>query len=291
MKNKCLGCFLLFLAFPLILLSISALATDQLTHAKFYKVLFQKADTYNRTINLIKSIDTTGNAMTAAIGEAGSGWLQKNVETNLEATFAYMEGKTKTLNFNLDIAPFKKTLPSNIDIPDVITPQVLTDLGTQMNEATKQMAAATGETSSVEKPQVPDFNQQFNKDLERSRQAYNASRIGRFVIYFLTLLTLFFIGLAAKGDWPGILRWEGVALLIPGLFSEILVVIIMFLLKMVNLAKMFKLTPEVSNLLTPLFSETTKAILSHSQLISLIIAGIGLVIIIVSYVLPKNRTL
>lgn len=281
MKNKCLGCFLLFLAFPFIMLSIVNLSTEQLSHSKFYKDLFRKTETYNNAINLIQSTNTSGNPMVAAIGEAGAPWLQKNIETNLEAAFSYLEGKTKTLNFNLDIIPLKKTLPQGVDLPDIITPQTMTDFGNQMNELTKQTA--------VEGGQAPDFNQQFNKNLERSHKAYNASRIGRFVIYFLTLLLLFFIGLVAKSDWPAIMRWEGVALMIPGLCSEILVLITMFLLKMVNLAKMFNMTPEVDKLVNPLFVGATSIILSQIQLISLIVAGTGLLVIITSYFLPLDK--
>lgn len=302
MQNKCLGVFLVFITIPLVILSIFLLGSTKLTSPKYYKDLFKKSNSYTLAIKALPKGDSanpeTGDILTAISTNATSEWLEKNISTNLDQFDAFLNNRSAKLDPSIDISIFKDELASNLPtefqemIPNTFS---FTTYNEYLKNATDLFSSASKSTPGTSEVDMNSLKKQlqsaknaqekFNQNSKSIKTGYRRGKIITFVIYALTILLLAVIATAARHYIPAIFRWTGQTLFIGGLFSLITAFLIQYFAKNYDLIASFKLTIETHQLIVPIYRNLTNDITTKIIWISFLIAGIGLISVIVSYIL------
>lgn len=303
MHNKCLGVFLVFSAIPLVILSIFILSTGKITTTKYYKELFRKSNSYQLALNALpkteeKSSEKT-NILSLISANATPVWLETTITENLDQFDTYINHHATTLDPKINISSFKDDfsaqLPAEMQemVPDVISFGTYTDY---LNNANQLITNALKSTPGLNPEEITNINKQIN-DTKRTQQQFtqnaNSIRTGFFygkiisyIIFALTLLMLLIIALAARHFVPAIFRWTGQTLFISGLLSLFTAFLAQYIIKNFNFLSSLKISPQTKQLITPLYNNILNDIFSLAIKISFLVAIIGLVSIIFSYILP-----
>lgn len=299
MHNKCLGVFLVFITIPLIILAIINLGVGKLTTAKYYEDLFKKTNSYNTSIQTFKKTPAENDFLKALQTNISAAWLQTNLTQNLDQFDAYFNGNSNAVDPSIDIRPFKKDLTAGLPVevktlvPDIISFKTYTDYLTQtqkiMSQGTALGLGLDPSNSSQIKQQISstqDNEQKLLSNFASAKRGYALMLIFRYVIFGLAILMLAVIALAARHWYPAIFRWTGQTLLISGVLSFILFFFTDKILVGLNLMNKIDLSNELKQIITPIYNSVLQDVASGIEKISLIIAGIGLIFLIVSYILP-----
>ena len=312
MQNKCLGVFLVVLAFPLVILSIFFISTNSLFKSSFYKNIFRSTDSYNKTSQIVsQSINKTntqsGDFTIAIFQNADGAWYKTNVENNLDEFFLYVNNKKPQANFNIDLKPLglKTILSKNSDlpkdavnlIPDQLTfasyIQFMTDLKRIYSQNTDPSIASETVKKDLENidtqiDQGKNLENKTNQNLSNIKNGFHYARIGIYIVYGLTILILVLIGVAARHYAPAIFRWVGEALVIPSAFIALISYFAAHLFTTtLNPISTAKFTIELKQLLSPIYISVVSVLSNDIMRISFIVGFVGLIFIIFSYILPK----
>lgn len=300
MHNKCLGIFLVVVTVPLIMASIISLGTGKLTTAKYYKELFKKSDAYNLTIKALPKSDNTNkeDIMAAIYTNMTPAWLEQTITQNFDQFDAYFNGKSMAIDPSIDITAFKSDLTTNLPegiqkiVPNVIS---FSTYSTYLNQAQKtitqnmnpSLTANQENLSAIQKQfdSTSNSQQQFFKNMDSAKKGYHLANIFRYVLYALTILMLIVISLAARHWYPAIFRWTGQTLLIGGLLTLGLFFAFKEILLNFNVIAKFNFSIEVKNIVTPLYNNIFTDFTFSIAKISLLVAIIGLIFLITSYIL------
>ena len=302
MHNKCLGVFIVFITIPLVVLSIFILSAGKLTTTKYYKELFKKSNAYELTINALPKADDKatedGNIISLISANATPAWLETTITENLDQFDAYINHRATTLDPKINISSFKDDFSSQLPaemqemVPDVISFGTYTDYLNNANQLiTNALKSTPGlnpeEITNIDK-QINDTKrteQQFTQNANSIRKSFSYGKIISYIIFALTLLMLLIIALAARHYVPAIFRWTGQTLFIGGLLSLIAAFLAQYIVKSFNFISSLEISPEIKQLITPLYNNTLTDLTSTSIKISFLIAAIGLVFVIFSYIL------
>ncbi|AKM82783.1 TPA: hypothetical protein DD449_00395 [Candidatus Berkelbacteria bacterium] len=301
MHNKVLGVFLIFVTIPLVMLSIISLGTGKLSTATYYKNLFKKADAYKLAIQALPKSETTKNddIIAQISNDMTPVWLEQTITKNLDQFDAYFNGRTTAIDPSIDITAFKgdltATLPAEFKsvVPDVIS---FTTYNDYLNQTEKLVSENSGliqteDQSNSEQIQqqlesTRKTQQQFFTSLSSAKQGYHFVIILKYVLYVLTILMLLTIVLAARHWYPAILRWAGQTLLISGVATLGFFFAIQKIALGFNLIDKTSLSDSLKQILKPLYNNIFQDITFGVEKIALIVALIGLLFIIASYILP-----
>jgi len=301
MRNKCLGVFLVLVTIPLVMLSILQLASSGLLSSQFYKNFFTKNNLYEKFVLILPQKDSSQDIIAAFSQSIDANWLKVNTEKNLDAFFAYLFNKTSTFDFNIDTSVLKTNPSSDIPedlqkiLPDTLTLETygefLTNTKDQFLKNSKELdqEIAQKDLQDINK-QIEDFGtfkDKFSQNTKAIQTSFLYFKIGLWVIYGLTLLMLVVVGLAARRYWPAILRWIGQAIFIPAL----LLVMISFLLPKFFIdfyhpLQNLKVTTESKDFIMTTYNGLVNTASFNVSRVSLAFALVGLLLIILSYILP-----
>jgi len=312
LQNKCLGVFLVVLAFPLVILSIFFISTNNLFKSSFYKNIFRSTDSYNKTSQIVsQSIDKTstqpGDFTVEIFQNADGTWYKTSIENNLDEFFLYANNKKTQANFSIDLKPLglKTILSKNSDlpadavklIPDQLTfasyVQFMTDLrriySQNLDPATMPETVKKDlENIDAQIKQGKDLENKTNQNLLNIKKGFKYARIGIYIVYGLTILILVLIGVAARKYSPAIFRWAGEALVIPSAFVAIISYFAVRLLTTTfNPINSAKFTIDLKQLLSPIYISLVSILFNDIMKTSFIVGFLGLIFIIFSYILPK----
>lgn len=304
MQNKCLGVFLIFLAIPLVILSILELVfITNFTSSLFYKNLLLKSNSYSQAEKLLQQSNVEQGSFLSDMAESiNASWLKQNTENTLDEFFKFLNGKTTSQNISIDLTAFKKNLTPTPDLPaDAITmiPDKLTfnsykkfleDLKSDLETQSQGQAALVSQDIADINNQIKEadnLSKQFDNNLSTIKRSFFFTKVMAYIIFGLTLLILIIIALISRSFPPAIFRWVGDALFIPAGFLTLVAFAFQNILtRSLDPLRMLKLTIETRNFLLPLYKTLLSHIFSDIIKISFIIALIGLSFIIFSYILP-----
>lgn len=295
MRNKVLGVFLVLITIPFIILTIFTITFTNLKNPLFYKKVLDKHSIYNSATLAIRSLPVASdnnNFFSAVIPQITTAWLKENTEKNLDNFNLYLKGKTATYDFYLNIAPFKAQIVKNMpglsesDIPDKLTLSSYSQILEKLQENQTTSLTKQSDTSSQIEKNL-NLQDQFSKNTGQVKKGIGYFNIGSWVTIGLTLMLLILIGLAARRNLKSLFRWLAATLLI----SVGLMILPAFFVNKCGSSITTKissksLTPQT----TDLIKESIKAIsfeLAHVMiLICAIIAGVGLLMLIISFFVP-----
>ena len=303
LRNKYLGVFLVLVTIPLIFLSILVLSSNKLATGKYYKALFQKSDSYELVIKALPKTEgavSNGNIFTLISTNATPAWVEKTINQNLDQIEAYINQQTPTLDPSIDISSFKDKvtaeLPTEIQeiVPNIIS---FSTYAEYLANAKQLLSEASNTTSGVNQTNITDIDQQTNNTKQTQQQftqntglvktGLHYGQIISYIIFALTLLMLLMIILATRHSISAIFHWTGWTLLVGGLSSFGLAFLIKYVTKNYDLLAQFHLSTETKQLLIPIYNNISTDIASTITKISFLVAVIGLIAIITSYILPK----
>ncbi len=119
MQNKCLGVFLIFLAIPLMVLSILELVfITNFTSSLFYKTLLTKSNSYSYAEKLLQQSNIEQGTFIADMAQnINASWLKQNTEKTLDEFFKFLNGKTNSKDISIDLTMLKKNLTPTTSLP------------------------------------------------------------------------------------------------------------------------------------------------------------------------------
>lgn len=287
----------------MVMLSILLLGSQKLITTKYYKELLTKSNSYELVLKAIpKNTDTSGEGgdiILAITEKITPVYLEKTVASNLDQFDAFLNNRAKSFDPSIDISSFKDEITSQFPtevremVPNILSFSSYTEFWNnigQLTSSTLKSSPGVGQNDVANINQqidsVKNAQQQFNKNVNSVKKGYFYSKIIVYVFFALTLLTLLMIILAARHSIPAIFRWTGQTLFWSGLLSLIMAFLAQYIVKNYNFLSSMNLTKEVTQLVTPLYKNVITDISSSLIKISFLVAVIGLIFVIVSYILP-----
>lgn len=302
MHNKCLGIFLVFITIPLVIVSIIQLGSWKLIKPSYYKDLLKKSNSYTALVKAIPKPENqeTGNIFAVIQANMTPAWLEQNVEKNLTQLDRFINNKNKTLDLSLDITPFREQLVTNAPgeakemVPNELSLQSYSKLLSDTSNLMKNTSASDPSISQSDMDQIQaqvvsteKLNAQLDQNSKQIKQGFSRVKIVGYIVFGITLLMLFFIGLAARHWLPAIFRWIGVTLFIPGILTMGISFIVKNLAIRFNPIGSLKASAEIKQVLSPLYQNLISDMTSRIGIIALVVAIIGIISLILSYILPK----
>lgn len=301
MKNKCLGVFLIFLVFPFIILSILELSiVRNLTTAKFYKQAFFSTNAYSKTEKLIQSSSNQSetNILTTLAGNMNENWLKQNTEVNLDEYFKFLNGKSTLPNLAIDLTNLKKDLKPSADlpaetiklIPDKLSFDTYKEFLTKLESEVKAQGIQQdlGDIQNQIKS-AENISTQYKNNLEAARRSFMYGKIIYYAILIFTLLLLLAIALGAKSSWASVFRWIGNALIYPsGVLAIFMYIASSGSAACVKVFDKLNTSSDIKILLKDMCFYLIKQFTENTLKFSLIVFGIGAILIIISYIIPSS---
>lgn len=294
MQNKCLGVFLVVLAIPFVSASILMLALRPLNSADFYKKILNQTNTYQKLAQnpALSQSPKENNFLGFLLYNANADWYQANIEKNLDALFGFLNKENSRLEVGIPTDLLKKNVAANSQFP----PQLLSAVPDELTTTTylqlvKEMSKIAGNAAGGEfEKGVQDatrLDQQFQQNSQVGQKFYSYSKLSGFLVYILTLLILLCIALAARCYPPAIFRWVGEALIIPSALVGLTFFLIQpFFADALN-QTLTKLPTETQQIVNPLVSAAVQDILNRIQRVAMTVSMVGLIMLVISYILPK----
>jgi hypothetical protein len=306
--NKCLGVFLIFLAFPFVVLSILELSFFRdFTRSQFYKTILKQSNSYQGTSNLIgkNEVPSQTNIVSMLSQSINAQWLQANTEQNLDNFFAFLNGKTSQANLSINLSSLKANLKPTTDVPQDVINLIPNQLSidsyqtflTNLEQEIKKQSAGDAISTQMAQQDISNIQNQiqntnnisgqYQNNLNNIKRGFFLSKIVGFAILAVTLLLLLFIGLAARTDISAVTRWIGNALVYP---AGLMVVFFYILgrgsplcIKAIN---NLNASADIKNILRGIGSSAIQNIsLDGMKIAGAFFIG-GLILIIISYLIP-----
>lgn len=306
MQNKYLGVFLVAVTIPFIIIAIFLLGTNKLSTSKYYEDLFKKSDAYNLAIqalpktNISHSEANSNNIWTVISNKITTPWLEKNISANLDQFDAYFNGHSSAIDPSVDISLFKNDLTTDLPkefkgmVPDTISFSTYNDY---LSQAKSYLLKNSSGDTKIDQDNLTQINQQIDSTRSSQQQflqntssiktGYHLFKTISYVAYVLAILMLIVIILASRHWVPAIFRWAGQTLLIGGLLSLIIAFFGQKILINFDFISKLNMDDKIKQVFTPLYHNVLADITSSIGCFSLIVALIGLVFVIFSYILPK----
>lgn len=311
MHNKCLGVFLVFITFPLVILSILELSfLRDFTRSDFYKTLLSQSNAYQETSNLVQNSfnPSQTNILTMISQNIDANWLRTNTEQNLDNLFSFLNGKKPEANLAIDLTILKQNLKPTADAPEeviAIIPNQLTidsyqTFLTNLEQVIKQQSAGNEISAQMAQEDIVNvqsqiqnannISRQYQNNLNNAKRGFLLGKIFGFVILGLTLLMLLFIALASRKDIAGIFRWVGNALIYPGaVMSAFFYILSKGKPTCIRIIGNLDISAETKTIITGIAGSAIQKISHDGMTVAFSIFGLGFLLIIVSYFISGFR--
>lgn len=312
MKHKCLGLFISFLLFLSIISFVGLVQVKSLLNAKVFLQILDQAKIYEKITDIGKQINQTAgpddSTLQKTIINAYSksldpDWTRKIVSENIPQFFDYLNNKTKTLNISIDLAHFKANLTNNYpdaareeisalpacgqdqtfkenEIPDCLP------AGTSADQANASITSGDFDELIAEVPNIYQITEQ-NQTIKHIKRDFDIINYGFWVLLVFCLLMVLLLIFLGRGDWPAIFRWSGTSLVVP---SALLIVLdILYYFANSYFAKLLQsgAGENFASFSLPIIAVINQKLTSIGLFVSGAILLAGIVLIIVSYLLPK----
>lgn len=267
MRHKCLASFLVFALYFSISGFIMFAEIKHLTQAQTITTILSQADVYHKLpqyfeATLVRSRDEQSKRLTQELIQSlEPAMLQAEVEKNIGPFMDYLNSRGGLPNIFVDLAVFKKNLTQKQGFPP---------------EALKEIP------DSYSLSQIANPEQVFG----RAKLAFKILNSGYWTLLVLSIVLLICLALLGLSYWPAIPRWVGLGLILPGA-TMLLLTLISLVLPQILMGQFGKgLDPEIVEMLNPVILAFNHASQKISLLYSGIIAGVGFVLILLSYIIP-----
>ena len=295
MRNKCLGAFLVFITIPLVALSILLVSSFSFFRVEMYKELLTSSNAYEKIVLLIPRDNADDDLLNSIYKSVDAKWLKTNFEKNADLLFAFLNGKTNSFDFDVDISALKTDLHvampelKNLNLPDTLSVQsyqnVLNQLGKTLSDNKMDLQEITNQLQNAEK-----FQAEFENNLKTTQTSIKFYKIGTYIVIGLTLILLCLIGIVSRYYPPAILRFVGLTLLIPsGLLAIFTMLTKNLLVNWYNPLTKIELSEPVRALINPIFNKLVANTTNQIIVISLVIAMIGILMTIGSFIWASLR--
>lgn len=296
MPNKCLGAFLIFLAFPFILLTIFFLSTQQLYQSSFYKNIFSSTNSYSKIASSINQTETDNTLVKAITSDITPAWVKTNTESNLDKFFAYVNHDTNTLSPGLDIRPFKSDIQNqipkgiNITVPDELSLDTynafLTDISNNLNSLSQNAQLNSDESASIKQQINSSINTktQISQNFSNIRKGFTYFKYISYTIFILTFLLLVLIAFIARRYPPAAFSFLGQALFYPSVFLALLMFLLSEVMSHYSPFNSISISTQVKQIISPIYDAFLGKIIFNMEILSIILAVIGLIYIIIFFV-------
>lgn len=302
MRNRCLGIFLVFITIPLVMLSIIQLGSWKLIQPSYYKELLKKSNSYAAIVKAVppaKNQDS-GNILAVIQDNLTPTWLAANVEKNLDQLDLFLYEKKENLDISIDITPFHESIIAGApsEIQDMIPKELslttyskfLSDMNNLMKNTVIDDQSVNKSNSSELQKQITstqNLSKQFDQNSKQIKRGLFMAKTVAYIVFGLAILMLFFIALISRHWLPAIFRWLGSTLFISGGLTMGISFLIQSLAIRFSPINGLKTTVEIKQVLVPLYQNIVSNLSSSAGIISLIVTISGLILLIISYILPK----
>ena len=266
MKHTCAAVFIVFLLFFSVSLFLYTGQLKKITSAGFLMKTFEQSGLYTNLPGIISESlkDSPNNAAVQALSNAvDPTYFRTQIQTNLPPFIKYLNGKSKTLNVNLDLKPFKAAI--------------------------LKQAPAEAVTSIPDNYTLNQESANANNVFRQAKRSFHVLNLAFLISGILSLLLIGVLVLMGKSFWPSILRWTGFALLLPAALQLIIVIIGKASLNPAIKACVAKASPTMANLLKPVIAVFANNIFNVTMLYAGIVFFISLVLIVLSYIFHSHK--
>lgn len=186
MRNRCLGVFLIFLAFPFVVLSIIELTfIHDFTSSNFYKNVLNKSNAYSTSSKMIsEATKENDDVISMLANNIDETWLKENVDKNLDEFFQFVNGRKTNTDFELDLSSLKTGLKPNSEtsqemidaIPDTLSfetyKQYLINFQTELNKEGQGelLNAASGIDNQIQ--EADKIENQLDNNLQNVKKGF-----------------------------------------------------------------------------------------------------------------------
>lgn len=318
MKHKCLASFIVFLLFFSISGVIGFYQIKNITSAEFIKKTLSDSDIYKNIGNLVieslksqpkdpEMLDRQNNFYIKALSkDIDPSWAKKEVEKGITSFVDYISEKKLSSDITFDLSDYKKNLPENFreafyeelktlsvcpageqpkqEIPECIpegtTPEQIASLLTQedINSFVNEVPDNLNLSETIKKSE---------QTFHRIKLAYKIIKYGFVASILLSIILLIILILIGLPSWSSIFRWTAVALLIPSGLNLLMDGIWFLIRPSIEQQLMSGLNSSIGPYLAPIISSLDKNLLLPGLYISGLIFIIGLVLLIISYIIPR----
>lgn len=314
MKHKCLAAFLVFLLFFTISGIIGFYQVQKLTSPDFVVQTLNESGIYNNLDNLGDLLAQSNKEQSpqskmffrALTKNVDPNWVKSQIETNMPLFTNYLSGKNQTLDIVFDLTKYKQNLPASLkqaieetakELPSCQEGQPQTQdnfpiclpQGTTPEQITAQISPSNLQSLVNEIPntyKLSDAVKNPEKTFYGPRLAYKILNIGFIALIILTIIFLGLLAILGLSYWPALLKWIGLALVLPAGLNLLLDGI--FILTQISIQNSILkgVNPQFLPIMTPIIESLNRNLMKPGFLISGIIFGVGLILIILSYAIP-----
>lgn len=319
MKHKCLAAFIVFLLFFTISGIIGFYQVQKISKPEFVIKVLNESGIYNNLDSLGEIIAQSDEEQTpqskmyfrALTKNVDPSLVKSQIEVNLPLFTDYLSSKTSTLDVTFDLKKYKANLPASIkeailetakELPTCQGDQAPTQddfptcipAGTTPEQIAAQISPANIQAMVDE---IPD-TYKLSEGIKNPNQTFYGARLGFTIMNIgfiaLIVLTIIFLGLLALlglSYWPSILRWIGLALVLPAGLNLLMDGIFLLVQSTVQTSGLKGVNAQYLPIVTPIFESLNRNLMKPGFLISGIIFGAGLILIILSYAIPHPSEL
>ena len=314
MKHKCLAAFIVFLLFLTISGIIGFYQVQKLTNPDFVIETLNESGIYNNLEGLGDVLAQSDKEQSpqskiyfrALAKNVDPNWVQSQIEINLPLFTDYLSRKTPTFDVTFDLRKYKENLPASFreaitetskELPTCKEGQPQTQdnfptclpAGTTPEQIVSQISDSDIQSMVNEIPNtynLSDAVKNPEKTFYGPKLAFTIMNIGLIVLIVLTIIFLGLLAILGLSYWPAILRWIGLALVLPAGLNLLMDGIWQLIQASVQGEFLKGINPQVLPIVTPLIETLNQNLMKPGFLISGIIFGVGLILIILSYALP-----
>ncbi|MFA6493347.1 MAG: hypothetical protein WCV58_04370 [Patescibacteria group bacterium] len=317
MRHKCLAIFIFTILGLTITTFISLLEFKAFFQPKTLIKVLDQSNVYENLPKLVENLygqNKSENLQTKVlvlgiIKSIDPKVVQTQVEKNIPPFFSYLNNQTNTLDVTFDLKGFKTTLEKKL--PNILSQEMIKlptcASGIEMSVSENnglpsclpqgttptQIQQGTQGSSYTDEimANIPDtYNLRDLKNVDQKlanlKLIFKIINITYWVSIILSLIMIGLLVLLGRSWWPSILRWVGWGLLLPAGSILILNVFSKALPQIFTGQIANGLDPEIVKFINPMIEAINANSMQLSFIYGGILAGIGLVLIILSYALP-----
>jgi len=314
MKHKCLASFLVLLLFFSISGIIVFYQVQKLTSANFLIKILNESRIYNNIDSFGKIIEQGNQDQSpqskiyfqALAKNIDPNWVKSQIEVNLPKFMDYLNSSNPNLDITFDLRKYKENLPQNFreaiaetasDLPPCQEGQAQIEdnfptclpTGVSAEQISTQISAADIQSLVNEVHDTYNLSEVVknpDKTFSQVRLILKILNIGLIVSVILTIILLGLLVILGLSYRPAILRWTGVALVLPSGLNLLLDGVYQLVQPNIQGAVLKGLNPQVLPIISPIIGTLSQNLMKPGFLISAIIFSVGFILIILSYALP-----
>ncbi|MDZ7586158.1 MAG: hypothetical protein U0946_00245 [Patescibacteria group bacterium] len=317
MRHKCLAAFIVLILYFSITTFVCLVEFKILTKPKTITTTLAESGIYENLPKFIEQLYVkdkktdlqTKILITGLIKSINPQVIKAEIEKNSESFLNYLNGKTTTPNVTFDLQDLKSNLKNNL--PGILTKEMVNlpacAPGIEPNPSgnsglpecipqgttPEQMQQAMQTSNYVDEivKEIPDTYslgqiKNIDKTFANIKLAFKILNIAYYASIIISLILLGCLALLGRAWWPSIPRWIGVSLILPS-GSLLLLNLLSKALPQILSGQIYKgFDPEIVKFINPVIESVNNNTLEISFIYSGVIFAVGLILIVLSYVLP-----